>query len=109
MTTEPWDALTAEVWQRVKAEALGRVITLTSAVRALRDSGAEEHRVRAVYEAHRLAGALGSFGYAEASAAAARVEAALGTPAPDRARVLTAEAAAAQLHDAVAAAVATPP
>ena len=98
------DPLVREVWESVKHDAAGRAAALESAVRAYRDTGDEPHRLAAVGEAHRLAGALGSFGYADLSAAAARVEAALAGPRPDAAEVAVAAEDSALLSAGVAAA-----
>ena len=98
------DPLVREVWESVKHDAAGRAAALDSAVRAYRDTRDERHRMAAVQEAHRLAGSLGSFGYADLSAAAARIEAALAASRPDAARSTEAAHESAQLSAGVAAA-----
>lgn len=102
------DPLVREVWESVKHGAVARAAALESAVRAYRDTGDDLHRLAAAEEAHRLAGALGSFGYADLSAAAARIEAALAGSRPDAARVAVAAQDSAQLCAGVAAAARRP-
>jgi HPt (histidine-containing phosphotransfer) domain-containing protein len=57
------DAAIAALWRDAKPRALGRVATLEAAVAALRDGALEaDAAAEATREAHKLAGALGTFG-----------------------------------------------
>lgn len=102
------DPLVREVWDSVKHGAMKRAAALEHAVLAYRDTGDDNHRLVAVQEAHRLAGALGCFGYAELSAAAARVENALDYAGPEAVQVAAAAEESGRLRSAVAAAARRP-
>ena len=104
-TTPQSDPLVREVWESVKHSAVTRASALQAAIRAYADTGDQQHRQQALEEAHRLAGALGSFGYVELSASAARVEKALEAPGPGAAQVAQAAADSARLLDGVTTAV----
>ena len=76
----PTGALQA-VWEQSRAEILEQVSVIADAVTdALTDSLAEETRSRAAREAHKLAGSVGTLGFAAASANARALELALGAP-----------------------------
>lgn len=80
------------VWRRALPTFAARVAVLEDAVcHLLAGSLDEELRARAEQEAHKLAGAMGTFGMPEGSALARRIEAAL---AAEPAAALTPEAAA---------------
>lgn len=64
-----------KVWLESRPQALERVVTLERLAEALR-SGTPDERSReaALAAAHRLSGALGMFGFGEASSCAAEIE-----------------------------------
>ena len=65
----------AEVWERCKEKFSDRVAVLEQAIAALlNDTLTEELRQQAEQEAHRLAGSLGIFGFAEGSRLAREIE-----------------------------------
>ena len=77
------------VWLDSRPEALQRLETLERFSESLR-SGISDQTARegALAAAHRLSGALGMFGYDEASACAGEIESMLaGGPSPDGSRV----------------------
>jgi diguanylate cyclase (GGDEF)-like protein len=68
-------AAIAEIWERSKETILGRVTVLEQAVLALLEGQlANELRRQAEREAHKLAGAIGTFGFAEGSRLARKIE-----------------------------------
>ncbi len=59
----------AEVWETVKGESSDRLIIIQQTSKALRDGKPKkQQRQQALLAAHKLAGSLGIFGFAEASA-----------------------------------------
>ena len=64
----------AAVWERRRDQVMGRVGVLVRAAASLREGAAPEVTAKAKYEAHRLAGSLGSFGFDEGSNIAAEIE-----------------------------------
>jgi DNA-binding response OmpR family regulator len=65
----------AEVWEKVKGESSDRLIIIQKASKALRDGKLKEpQRQQALMAAHKLAGSLGVFGFAEASRLAKEIE-----------------------------------
>ena len=78
MATDLGPAVEA-IWQRSRNEIARRIATLEEAVAAmLAGDLTDELRVRAVRDAHKLAGCLAMFGFATGSELAAEVERALG-------------------------------
>jgi len=72
---EGLDAAIAALWGDARARALGRVAVLEAAVAALRDGKLDaEGEAEATREAHKLAGALGTFGMPAGSARARGIE-----------------------------------
>jgi diguanylate cyclase (GGDEF)-like protein len=68
-------AAMAGVWERFRGTIFGRVQTLEAAALALLEGTlTEEERRKAEREAHKLAGSVGTFGFAEGSAVARRLE-----------------------------------
>jgi HPt (histidine-containing phosphotransfer) domain-containing protein len=69
------DAAIAALWRDARPRVLGRVATLEAAVAALRDGvlGADA-AAEATREAHKLAGALGTFGMPDGTRHARAVE-----------------------------------
>jgi diguanylate cyclase (GGDEF)-like protein len=68
-------AAMAGVWERFRGANLARVDALEAAARAMADGSLmEEARRAAEREAHKLAGSVGTFGFAEGSALARRLE-----------------------------------
>ena len=90
------DAAVAAVWRDAQPRALARVEVLEDAVAALLDGPLRgEAADGARREAHKLAGALGTFGMPAGTAHARALERALAAGAtPDDAPALAAEAAA---------------
>lgn len=79
-------ALIAAVWARSHERLLGRVAVIEGAVVALgRGALTDEERALATGEAHKLAGSLGTFGVAEGSVVARRLEDGLAAPGADAA------------------------
>jgi HPt (histidine-containing phosphotransfer) domain-containing protein len=69
------DAAIAALWRDARPRALARVATLESAVAALRDGTLSgDAAVEATREAHKLAGALGTFGMPDGTGHARAVE-----------------------------------
>lgn len=67
-----------EVWVRVRPSAAEKVARLAEAAERLADGTLDDDlRADAWQQAHRLAGSLGSFGFADGSVAAAEAEAIL--------------------------------
>lgn len=67
--------LIAELWEQFKGKMFERVAVLVEASGALLDGGLDEElRKKAQWEAHKLAGSVGTFGFAEASRIAAEIE-----------------------------------
>ncbi len=65
----------AELWQRQRPELASRVAVLERAAAAAADASlTPDMRVEAAALAHKLAGALGMYGHAEAGEAARRME-----------------------------------
>lgn len=77
-------ALMAEIWNEFKAEHLNRVAELEQTVTALREGGplSDELRRKSEHEAHKLAGSVGTLGFAEASRLAREMERIFGSRAP---------------------------
>jgi hypothetical protein len=73
------DDLLAELWQQNRDAVLERLRLVMSAVGAIAEgaSPADDEREAAVVAAHKLAGALGTYGFPEGSAVASRAESAL--------------------------------
>jgi HPt (histidine-containing phosphotransfer) domain-containing protein len=90
------DAAIAALWRDARPRALGRVATLEAAVTALRDGAlAGDAAVEATREAHKLAGALGTFGMPAGTRHARTVEQRLAAgAAPEDAAALAGEVAA---------------
>ena len=83
VTDGPTDAMVVEVWQRVRPSAAQKVAVVASASSRLATGDLDEVlRADAWQQAHRLAGSLGSFGWADASVAAATAERILEAPTP---------------------------
>ena len=75
------DALRA-IWERRRAEVIGRLDSIETAVAALLAGGVpEDLRAAAERDAHKLAGSAGTFGFPRASELAAELEQALAAPA----------------------------
>jgi diguanylate cyclase (GGDEF)-like protein len=71
----------AEIWERHHAAVLEQVTAIEAAVVALmRDELDDERRGRAVREAHKLAGSLGTFGLVRASERSRELELLIGAP-----------------------------
>jgi diguanylate cyclase (GGDEF)-like protein len=69
------------IWEQSRAEVLGQVALIADAVTdALTGSLAEEARIRAAREAHKLAGSVGTLGFTVASEHARALEHALAAP-----------------------------
>lgn len=67
--------LIAELWEQFKGKMFERVAVLVEASGALLDGGLDEElRKKAQWEAHKLAGSVGTFGFAEASRIASEIE-----------------------------------
>ncbi len=64
--------------QRFRSRLPARIAELQAAIERVRDDDTPEHEARGL--AHRLAGTAGSYGHAEVSTAARRLELALSTP-----------------------------
>jgi HPt (histidine-containing phosphotransfer) domain-containing protein len=65
----------AEVWARFRPTIMERLGVLTQAVAALEERRLSDSlRLRAEAEAHKLAGSLGSFGFAEGTSLARAIE-----------------------------------
>jgi HPt (histidine-containing phosphotransfer) domain-containing protein len=72
---EGLDAAIAALWGDARARALGRVAVLEAAVAALREGALEEPAAaEATREAHKLAGALGTFGMPDGTERARTIE-----------------------------------
>jgi hypothetical protein len=72
---EGLDAAIAALWHDAQPRALGRVVVLEGAVTALRDDALDDDSAaEATREAHKLAGALGTFGMPAGSARAREIE-----------------------------------
>jgi chemotaxis protein histidine kinase CheA len=72
---EGLDAAIAALWGDARPRALGRVAVLEGAVTALRDGALDDDAAdEATREAHKLAGALGTFGMPAGSARARAIE-----------------------------------
>lgn len=83
MTAEEQEAARAIalIWERVRPQALQRLKEVKAAIASIAaGSLAEESRGSAESAAHKLAGALGSYGFTEGSEAARRAELALEHP-----------------------------
>lgn len=81
MTDGPTDAMVVEVWERVRPSAAQKVAVVASASSRLANDQLDESlRAEAWQQAHRLAGSLGSFGWSDASDAAAAAERILEAP-----------------------------
>jgi DNA-binding response OmpR family regulator/HPt (histidine-containing phosphotransfer) domain-containing protein len=78
------NAALAAVWERALPTILGRIQTIESAITALLTVGSVPREVResAEREAHRLAGALGTFGSHEGTRLARAIEAGFAVDAP---------------------------
>jgi len=73
--TEGLDAAIAALWRDAQPRALDRVVVLEAAVAALRDGALDESTAAAATsEAHKLAGALGTFGMPDGSTRARAIE-----------------------------------
>ncbi|HEX8390723.1 MAG TPA: response regulator [Longimicrobium sp.] len=73
----------AQVWKRARGPVLDRIAVLERAAQAVAGGGlTEPMRETARREAHRLAGALGTFGLGEGSVHARELEHLLGAPVP---------------------------
>ena len=73
--TEGLDAAIAALWRDAQPRVLDRVVVLEAAVAALRDGALEASAaVEATGEAHKLAGALGTFGMPAGSTRARAIE-----------------------------------
>lgn len=69
------DAFVGAVWARMRPKVAARLAQLEAAVVTAREGGLRGRARRdAEAEAHRLAGSLGTYGFPEASAAAAEAE-----------------------------------
>lgn len=69
--TEPSEDWVAELWTKMKPAARAQVRVLAGALSELRDGNLRpEVRHQAWWEAHRLAGSLGSYGFSDGAAAA---------------------------------------
>lgn len=78
MTSTAMSIAIEAVWERSREEIARRIATLEHAVSAmLADELAEELRMRAERDAHKLAGSLGMFGFANGSELARELEQAL--------------------------------
>src|SRR5215218_6151488 len=76
-------AAVAGIWEKFRGATLARVATLEEAVLALLGNGLEaEERRNAEREAHKLAGSVGTFGFARGSELAREIELLLGGSAP---------------------------
>jgi HPt (histidine-containing phosphotransfer) domain-containing protein len=72
---EGLDAAIAALWGDARPRALGRVAAIEAAVARLRDGALDgEEAAEATREAHKLAGALGTFGMPAGSARARGIE-----------------------------------
>ncbi|MBE9013077.1 response regulator [Pseudanabaenaceae cyanobacterium LEGE 13415] len=72
---ERTQAIVAEIWQQVKGLSFDRLSVLQAAVNVLkRGEFSEELRSDAAQNSHRLAGALGMFGFSEGSQVALQLE-----------------------------------
>jgi HPt (histidine-containing phosphotransfer) domain-containing protein len=93
---EGLDAAVAALWGDARPRALGRVDVLDAAVAALRDGALDEPAAaEATREAHKLAGALGTFGMPSGSTRARAIELRLAEGVtPDDAETLAADVAA---------------
>lgn len=72
------DAALAELWREQRPEMMRRVDVVEAALRALAAGGLDQDgRAEAQAAAHKIAGAAGSFGFADASRSARQLELAL--------------------------------
>jgi HPt (histidine-containing phosphotransfer) domain-containing protein len=72
---ESLEAAIAALWRDAQPRALDRVVVLEAAVAALRDGALDEPAAgEATGEAHKLAGALGTFGMPDGSTRARAIE-----------------------------------
>ena len=75
--------LIAELWEQFKGKMFERVAVLVEASGALSDGGLDEElRQKAQWEAHKLAGSVGTFGFSEASRIAGEIEALVQSTTP---------------------------
>jgi HPt (histidine-containing phosphotransfer) domain-containing protein len=82
--------LLSRLWQRSVPLVRERLATLDAASAAAHTGKfPDDLRIRAIDEAHKLAGSLGMFGYPESSALATEIEALLEAPDPPPAEFLT--------------------
>jgi HPt (histidine-containing phosphotransfer) domain-containing protein len=73
--TEGLEAAIAALWRDAQPRALERVVVIEAAVAALRDGALEESAAAAATgEAHKLAGALGTFGMPDGTTRARAIE-----------------------------------
>jgi HPt (histidine-containing phosphotransfer) domain-containing protein len=93
---EGLDAAIAALWGDARPRAVGRVAAIEAAVAALRAGALDgEEAAEATREAHKLAGALGTFGMPDGTRHARTVEQRLAAGvAPDDAGALAGEVAA---------------
>lgn len=91
------EATIAAVWARHRATACAQLVVVRSAAEAERAGGVDhERRVAAAAEAHKLAGALGVYGFPHGSHLCLRAEQALRSGAAEDAAALV--PALEQLH-----------
>lgn len=99
-------AVIAGVWARCSGAVLARVDVLDGAARALLEGRlTREERRAAEREAHKLAGSVGTFGFAEATRLSREAEVLLGGPEPTRTDALR----LAELAAAIRSELAVPP
>ena len=80
---EEMAAVVARVWERMRPTAVERLDRVIAAVRALaEDALSPEERSAAIGDAHKLTGALGTYGHPDGSEIARRAERALEDGAP---------------------------
>lgn len=76
--------LIAEIWKKSSPAAIERAEKIVISVRAWQESCDEAERAAAREESHKLAGALGSFGWARGSEVAAELERELKANVPNK-------------------------
>jgi len=82
--------LLAALWMKIQPLVEERVATLEqAATAAAAGTLSEELRKQAMGNAHKLAGALGMYGYDDGTRVARELEVLLGEPGPDAARLST--------------------
>ncbi len=83
MANDDTQAAVAALWSQYRPIIAGRVTVLEQATRAaLDDALSDELRQKAYGEAHKLAGSMGTFGFADASEMAREAEMMLDREAP---------------------------